>query len=168
MFTYLLAFSVPLRNCLPAYITITYHLSKTSLAVIPWGTNLTEQNSRVQRDLGYSAFASRRSFFFKFLEVGWDWVHSVCRPLTGLLYQPRMRDDESGAVGGMRIGRGSRSTRRKPAPIPLWPLQVAHDLTWARTRAAVVGSRWLTSWVMARPFHRRPAVKTETMNCVMT
>jgi hypothetical protein len=40
----------------------------------------------------------------------------------GLLYQPRMIDDDDyGAVGGMRIGRGNRSTRRKPAPVPLCP-----------------------------------------------
>jgi hypothetical protein len=50
-------------------------------------------------------------------------------------------DDDCGAVGGMRIGRGNRSTRRKPAPVPLCPLQIPHDLTWARTRAAAVGSR---------------------------
>jgi hypothetical protein len=35
---------------------------------------------------------------------------------VGLLYQPKMIDDDYGAVGGMRIGRGNRSTRRKPAP----------------------------------------------------
>jgi hypothetical protein len=28
-------------------------------------------------------------------------------------------DDDYGAVGGMRIDRGNRSTRRKPAPVPL-------------------------------------------------
>jgi hypothetical protein len=39
---------------------------------------------------------------------------------VGLLYQPRIIDDDDyGAVGGMRIGRGNRSTRRKPAPVPL-------------------------------------------------
>jgi hypothetical protein len=32
-----------------------------------------------------------------------------------------MTDDECGAVGGMRIARGNRSTRRKPAPVPLVP-----------------------------------------------
>jgi hypothetical protein len=33
---------------------------------------------------------------------------------NGLLYQPRMIDyDKCGAVGGMRIGRGIRSTRKK-------------------------------------------------------
>jgi hypothetical protein len=39
-----------------------------------------------------------------------DWVHLVCRALFGLLYQPRMiDDDECGAAGGMRIGRGNQS-----------------------------------------------------------
>jgi hypothetical protein len=56
-------------------------------------------------------------FFFKFLGVVWDWVHLVLRPLIGLLYQPRMIDDEYGAVCGMRIGRENRSTRRKPVTI---------------------------------------------------
>jgi hypothetical protein len=43
-------------------------------------------------------------------------------------------NDECGAVGGMRIGRGNRSTRKKPAPVPLYPPQILHDLTWVRTR----------------------------------
>jgi hypothetical protein len=29
-------------------------------------------------------------------------------------------DDEGGAVDGMRIGKGNRSTRRKLAPVPLF------------------------------------------------
>jgi hypothetical protein len=48
---------------------------------------------------------------------------------VGLLYQPRMIDDDYGAVGGMRIGRGNRSTRRKPDPVPLCPPQIPHYLT---------------------------------------
>jgi hypothetical protein len=37
-------------------------------------------------------------------------------------YQPQMIDDgDCGAVGGMKIGRGNRSTRRKLAPEPLCP-----------------------------------------------
>jgi hypothetical protein len=40
---------------------------------------------------------------------------------TGLLYQPQMIDDgDCGEIGGMKIGRGNRSTRRKPAPAPLF------------------------------------------------
>jgi hypothetical protein len=39
---------------------------------------------------------------------------------TGLLYQPQMIDDgDCGEIGGMKICRGNRSTRRKPAPAPL-------------------------------------------------
>jgi hypothetical protein len=49
-------------------------------------------------------------------------------------------DDDYGAVGGMRIGRGNRSTRRKPALVPLCPPQIPHDLTWDRTRAAALGA----------------------------
>jgi hypothetical protein len=60
-------------------------------------------------------------------------------------------DDECGAVGGMNIGRGNQSTRRKPAPMPLCPPQIPHDQTWYRTRAAVAGIRRLTAWAMARP-----------------
>jgi hypothetical protein len=53
----------------------------------------------------------------------------VRRPLFGLLYQPRMiHDDECGAVGGMRISKGIRNTRRIPAPVPLCLSQIPHDL----------------------------------------
>jgi hypothetical protein len=84
----------------------------------------------------------------------WEWVHLVRRPLIGLLYQPRMiGDHECGAVGGMRIFRGNWSIRRKPGPMPLCPPQIPHYLTWARTRAAVVGSRRLTAWVTTRPYN---------------
>jgi hypothetical protein len=70
----------------------------------------------------------------------------------GLLYQPRMIDDDDyEAVGGMRIDRGYRSTRRKPAPVPLCPPQIPHDLTLDRTRAAAVGSQRLAALAMARP-----------------
>jgi hypothetical protein len=37
-------------------------------------------------------------------------------------------DDERGTVSGMRIGRGKRSTRRKPVPMPLFPPQIPHEL----------------------------------------
>jgi hypothetical protein len=64
---------------------------------------------------------------------------------SGLLYSPRW------VIGGMHIGRGNRSTRRKPAPASLCPPQIPLDQTRARTRAAAVGSQRLTAWAMARP-----------------
>jgi hypothetical protein len=88
--------------------------------------------------------------FLKFRKVGWDCVHLVRRPLIVLLYQPRMVD-EYGAFGGMKIGRGNRSTRRNPAPVPFSLPHIPHDPTWDRTRAPAVGNRRLTAWGMARP-----------------
>jgi hypothetical protein len=41
--------------------------------------------------------------------------------------------------------------RRKPAPEPICPPQIPHDLTWTRIRAATVGSRRLRAWATARP-----------------
>jgi hypothetical protein len=65
----------------------------------------------------------------------------VCGPIV-----PALDDvDECGAVGRMRIVRGNRSTRRKPAPVPLCPPQIPHDLTWVLTRAAAVGTRLITA-----------------------
>jgi hypothetical protein len=59
-------------------------------------------------------------------------------------------DGDCGAVGGMKIGRGNRSTRRKPAPVSLCPSQIPHEQTWARTRVAAERSQRLTAWAMAR------------------
>jgi hypothetical protein len=59
----------------------------------------------------------------------------------GLLYQPQTIDDgDCGVIVGIKTGKGSRSTRRKPAPVPLYPPQIPHDQTRAGTRAAGVGS----------------------------
>jgi hypothetical protein len=52
-------------------------------------------------------------------------------------------DYDNGESGGM-IGRGNRSTRRKPAPVPLCPPQTPHAAR-TRTRAAGVGSQRLTA-----------------------
>jgi hypothetical protein len=47
-------------------------------------------------------------------------------------------DYDNGEIGGM-IGRGNRSTRRKPAPVPLCPPQTPHAAR-KRTLAAAVRS----------------------------
>jgi hypothetical protein len=65
-------------------------------------------------------------------------------------------EDDCGPIGGMKIDRGNRSTRRKLAPAPLCPPQIPHDQTRARTRAAAVGSQRLTGCV---PRFGEPAVK---------
>jgi hypothetical protein len=52
-------------------------------------------------------------------------------------------DYDNGEIGGM-IGKGNRSTRRKPAPVPLYPPQNPHAAS-TRTQAAAVGSQRLTA-----------------------
>jgi hypothetical protein len=81
-------------------------------------------------------------FFFFFFFFRWDETESTSYigQYIGLI-----DDDECGAVGGMRIGRETRSNWRTPAPVPLCPPQIPHDLTWDRTRAATVGSRLVTN-----------------------
>jgi hypothetical protein len=39
----------------------------------------------------------------------------------------------------------------KPVTVPLRPPEIPHALPWVRTHAAVVRSRRLTTWAMARP-----------------
>jgi hypothetical protein len=47
-------------------------------------------------------------------------------------------DYDDGKFGGMKIGRGNRSTRRKHGPAPLCPPQIPLDHTRDRTRSAAV------------------------------
>jgi hypothetical protein len=55
--------------------------------------------------------------------------------------------DDCGAFGWMNtIGKGNRSTRRKPALVPLCPPRIPPDLTRARTGTAAVGRWRLAVW----------------------
>jgi hypothetical protein len=56
---------------------------------------------------------------------------------------PAPGDCDDGVIGGM-IGGGNRGTRRKPAPVPLYPPHTPHTAR-TRTRAAAVGSQGLTA-----------------------
>jgi hypothetical protein len=55
---------------------------------------------------------------------GWSPTSSTNWPIV-----PAPGDYEDGEFGGTMIGRGNRSTWRKPAPVPLCSPQIAHDLT---------------------------------------
>jgi hypothetical protein len=62
--------------------------------------------------------------------------------------------NEYGAVGGIRIGRGNQSTRKTPAPMPLFPSQIPHCLTWDRTRT-IAGITFLSQGpIRLRPMSR--------------
>jgi hypothetical protein len=96
-----------------------------------------------------------QSIFFKFAQWG---VESKLGPLgTSATEWPILSapvDYDNGKFVGMQIGRGNRSTRRKPTPAPLCPPQIPLDQTRVWTRAAAVGSQRLTAWAMTRQFHQ--------------
>jgi hypothetical protein len=56
---------------------------------------------------------------------------------------PSPGDYDDGEISGV-IGRGHRSTRTKPAPVPLCPPRTPHAAR-TRTRAFAVGSQRLTA-----------------------
>jgi hypothetical protein len=69
--------------------------------------------------------------------------------LSSLVTETTVWPTETGVI---KISKGNRRTQRKPTPVPLWPPQILHDLTRARTWADTVGSRRLTAWAMTRSF----------------
>jgi hypothetical protein len=117
-------------------------------------TERTASEAETERFGGHDCKPRQVLYVFKFFIIVISGVR--LSPLgtaatTGLLYQPQMIDDcDCGEIGGMKIGRGNRSTRRKPTPAPLCRPQIPHDQTRARTWAAAVGSQRLTAWAMAR------------------
>jgi hypothetical protein len=62
---------------------------------------------------------------------------------TNRSIMPAPGDYDDGEIGGV-IGKGNRSTRRKPAPVPLCPPRTPHAAR-TRTRGSVVGSQRLTA-----------------------
>jgi hypothetical protein len=64
---------------------------------------------------------------------------------TDWLIVPVPGDYDDGKFGGMKIGRGNRSIRRKPAPASFCPPQIPLDQTQDQTWAATVGSQQLTA-----------------------
>jgi hypothetical protein len=51
----------------------------------------------------------------------------TCGHFWPIVQTPIIDEDDCGVIGGMKIGRGNRSSRRKPAPAPLCPPQIPHD-----------------------------------------
>jgi hypothetical protein len=92
--------------------------------------------STLRNSISHMSRASQNKFVIIFLS-GLRLSSLGTAATTGVLYQPQMIDDgDCGAIGGMKIGRGNRSIRRKPVSAPLCPPQIPHD----QTRAAAVGS----------------------------
>jgi hypothetical protein len=81
----------------------------------------------------------------------WDYVTEL-RPPTGLLFIPQMIYEYGDPV----VWYWQEKTEElwgKPVPVILWPPQIPHGLTWARTRLSTVRGRRLTdrgAWVCMR------------------
>lgn len=83
---------------------------------------------------------------FKFLNLhngGWSQLSPPGTAATNRPIVPAPCDYDDGEIAGMMIGRGNRSTLKKPAPLPFFPQQILYDLSWDRTQAATVGSQHL-------------------------
>jgi hypothetical protein len=79
------------------------------------------------------------------LFLGVEWKRDHYSKASKRLNVSALDDDEDdGAIGGM-CRRGNRSTRRKPAALPLCPPQTPHDQARAPNRATAVGRRPLTT-----------------------
>jgi hypothetical protein len=113
--------------------------------------------SRLCRFTSWETATATHSEFSSFILVSWGGVKLSSLGTLAInwpILPARMiDDDECGTVGGMIIGRGSGSTRRKSAPMPLCPPQIPHDRICDRTRAAAVWSRRPTAWAILRPTH---------------
>jgi hypothetical protein len=88
-----------------------------------WGQASLKTYQKI-RFLQHSYFLLMLKYFFFSLCSGTLGTAAT----TGLVYQPRMiGEGDCGEIGGIKIGRGNRITRRKPAPAPLCPPQIPHD-----------------------------------------
>jgi hypothetical protein len=70
--------------------------------------------------------------------LGWNWVHLVRRPLFGLLYRPRMMDDDGcRALYGMRMIRETEVLGENPCPRATLSTINPTRPDWDRTRFAI-------------------------------
>jgi hypothetical protein len=65
-------------------------------------------------------------YYFSSLSGGWSPAGST-RPATDWPIVPAPGDHDDGEFGGMKIDKGNRSIRRKPAPASLCPTQIPLD-----------------------------------------
>jgi hypothetical protein len=83
------------------------------------------------------------SLLLYFLLVGWDFWY--CGHYWPIVPAPDDGDGDCGEIGGMKIGKENRSTRRKPDNVNFYPPQIINSLARVRPRAAAVGSQRLTA-----------------------
>jgi hypothetical protein len=105
---------------------------------------LTKRRCQIWLRTPCKKHSSKLTFLIRIVEGG---VHTGSTRHVGHFWPtvPAPGDCEDGEFGGIKIGRGNRSTRRKPASTPFCPPQIPLDQTRARTQVAAVGSQRLTA-----------------------
>jgi hypothetical protein len=78
--------------------------------------------------LHFTTLSVAFNFFLIRLIGGGFRIGPLGRSATNWPTEPAPGDYDDGEIGGM-IGKGNRSTRRKPALVPLCPPQIPYDLT---------------------------------------
>jgi hypothetical protein len=103
---------------------------------------MPKESSRCETEKLKFYKTTRRIFLIGIVGGGVQ-LHPLGTATTNRPIVPALGDYDDGEIGEI-IGRGNRSMRRKPTPVPLCPPQTPHTAR-TQTRAAVVGSQRLTT-----------------------
>jgi hypothetical protein len=108
-----------------------------------------------------------KAVVYSFIVLEWNRVRYHCGNLLACCTSPgwQMVMVVEQLVEWMS-SRGNRSTRRKPAPAPVWPPHISHDFTRFRTRTDAVGSLHLAAGATARPI-KMANIRTEVIRVVI-
>jgi hypothetical protein len=133
----------------------SWHPSSVVGTTIIWPLSI-EWASSLGSEFALIWYISRPYFFLIGIVRGGVQLGPLDTAATNSPIVPYPGDYDTGEINGM-IGKGNRSTRRKPAPVPLCPSQTPHAAR-TRTWAAAVGSQRPTAWATARP-NSRPSIQ---------
>jgi hypothetical protein len=105
--------------------------------------NLRNLNFRKTRMIESTKYKLTLKHFLNWYSGGGVQLVPLGTAATNRPTVPSPGDYDDGEIGGM-TGKGNRSTRRKPVPVPFWPPQTSHAARTA-TRAVAVESQRLTA-----------------------
>jgi hypothetical protein len=117
--------------------------------------------SCLPRDISFwnscNLYSFRRIIFFLNWYIGGGvQLGPLGTTATNRPIMPAPGDYDNGVIYGMMFGRGNRSTRRKPAPVPLCPPQIPHVCPDANPgrRGGKIATNRLSLWWTKRHWGR--------------